>query len=94
MGDAFIDNNQLISAAKKASLDLADANADQPTIILRAKVLAELYSHNAPLTDEQLQTLIDLINNQIDKHLKLDRIEAKILDQNNKNLYFRAPKDD
>ena len=88
LGDAFIDNNQLISAAKKASLDLADANADQPTIILRAKVLAELYSHDAPLTDEQLQTLIDLINNQIDKHLKLDRIEAKILDQNNKNLYF------
>ena len=88
MGDAFIDNNQLISAAKKTSLDLADANADQATIILRAKVLAELYSHDAPLTDEQLQTLIDLINNQIDKHLKLDRIEAKILDQNNKNLYF------
>ena len=88
LGDAFIDNNQLISAAKKASLDLADANADQPTIILRAKVLAELYSHDAPLTDEQLQTLIDLINNQIDKHLKLDRIEVKILDQNNKNLYF------
>jgi hypothetical protein len=88
LGDAFIDNNQLISEAKKASLYLADANADQPTIILRAKVLAELYSHDAPLTDEQLQTLIDLINNQIDKHLKLDRIEAKILDQNNKNLYF------
>ena len=88
LGDAFIDNNQLISEAKKASLDLADANADQPTIILRAKVLAELYSHDAPLTDEQLQTLIDLMNNQIDKHLKLDRIEAKILDQNNKNLYF------
>ena len=88
LGDAFIDNNQLIYEAKKASINLADANADQPTIILRAKVLAELYSHDAPLTDEQLQTLIDLINNQIDKHLKLDRIEAQILDQNNKNLYF------
>ena len=33
-------------------------------------------------------TLCDFIERQISKHLKLDRIEAKILDEDNKNLYF------
>jgi len=28
------------------------------------------------------------LDNQVEKHLKLDRVEAAILDENNKNLYF------
>ena len=36
----------------------------------------------------QIQTLWNFLDVQVDKHLKLDRIEAAILDEDNKNLYF------
>src|SRR5210317_1804529 len=53
------------------------------------------------LSTEQLDTLITYIQAQVDKHLKLDRIEASIIDTDDKNIYFmwgkikrRYPKND
>ena len=74
----------LISAGKKAALSLADDDSSEDKVATKA---LELASDN-PLTDDQMKTLIKVISDQITKHLKLERIEAKILDEGNKNLYF------
>lgn len=88
LGDAFIDNMPLLAEAKMAARELADNEADEDAISIKAKVLAEIYAWSNPLTDLQIQNLINYIKAQMEKHLKLDRIEVKILDENNKNLYF------
>ena len=88
LGDGFIDNPPLISAAKKAALALADDDAGEDEIAAKALKLASEHPCENPLTDDQMKTLIKVISDQIAKHLKLERIEAKILDEGNKNLYF------
>ena len=40
------------------------------------------------LTDGQIKTIWAFLDKQVEKHLKLDRVEAAILDEDNKNLYF------
>ena len=48
-----------------------------------------LYADNASdFTDGQIKTIWTFLDRQVEKHLKLDRVEAAILDENNKNLYF------
>ena len=88
LGDGFIDNPPLISAAKSAALALADDDAGEDEIAAKALELASEHPCDDPLTDDQMKTLNKVISDQIAKHLKLDRIEAKILDEGNKNLYF------
>ena len=88
LGDAFIDNDELISKARDIALELADYDADGETIAIKVKVLAEMYAWDASLTDAQLENLIDFVKVKIEQHLQLDRIEAKILDAKNKNLYY------
>ena len=88
IGEAFIDNDELISQARKVALELADSEADEDAVIIKVKVLAEMYAWDAPLTNIQLENLIDFVKVKIEKHLKLDRIEAKILDAQSKNLYY------
>jgi len=88
LGDGFIDNPPLISAAKSAALALADDDAGEDEIAAKALELASEHPCDDPLTDDQMKTLNKVIADQIAKHLKLDRIEAKILDEGNKNLYF------
>ena len=69
-------------------------------IVAKANELGKEHSNEA-LSPEQLDTLIKYINAQIDKHLKLDRIEASIIDTDDKNIFFmwgkikrRYPKND
>mgnify|MGYP000983664767 CR=1 FL=1 len=88
LGDGFIDNPPLISAAKSAALALADDDAGEDEIVAKTLELASEHPCDDPLTDDQMKTLNKVISDQIAKHLKLDRIEAKILDEGNKNLYF------
>lgn len=47
-----------------------------------------MYAWDAPLNDNQLENLISFVKSKIEKHLQLDRIEAKILDAKNKNLDY------
>ena len=56
-------------------------------IVVRANELVKEHS-NEVLSPEQLNTLINLIERQVDKHLRLDRVEASIIDTDNKNMYF------
>ena len=88
LGDGFIDNPPLISAAKSAALALADDDAGEDEIVAKALELASEHPCDNPLTDDQMKTLIKVISDQIAKHLKLERIEAKILDEGNKSVYF------
>ena len=87
LGNAYIDNNKLLSKAKQSALQLAEHNADKNMIVFRANELVKLYSKE-PLSPEQLDTLITYIEAQVDKHLRLDRVEASIIDTDNKNMYF------
>ena len=87
LGDAFIDNKLLISKAKQTAFQLAEDNADKNMILVKANELVSEHS-NETLSIEQLDTLITYIQAQVDKHLKLDRVEASIIDTDNKNMYF------
>ena len=87
LGDAFIDNKLLISKAKQTAFQLAEDNADKNMILVKANELVSEYS-NETLSPDQLDTLITYIQAQVDKHLRLDRVEASIIDTDNKNMYF------
>ena len=87
LGAAFIDNTQLLSKAKQSAFQLAEDNADKDMIVAKANELGKEHSNEA-LSPEQLDTLIKYINAQIDKHLKLDRVEASIINTDDKNIYF------
>ena len=87
LGDAFIDNKILIHKAKQSAFQLAEDNADRAMMVAKAHELVKEYS-NELLSTEQLDTLIKYIQAQVDKHLKLDRVEAYIIDTDDKNIYF------
>ena len=87
-GEAFIDNDRLLSAAAKAAFDLAEAFADEAAVVLKASELAGQFDDGMPLTEIQMSVLRDYIQQRIDKHQKLDRIEAAIIDDPDKNVYY------
>ena len=100
LGDAYIDNKLLIYKAKQSAFQLAEDNADRAMIVAKAHELVKEYS-NESLSTEQLDTLITYIQAQVDKYLKLDRVEASIIDTDDKNVVFmwskikrRYPKND
>ena len=78
----------MISAAKIEAKVLSDRNASVEDIQSKAVELASLHTDDEGLPDGQLTMLIDLIQRQIDKHMHPDNIEAKIIDADNKNLWF------
>ena len=100
LGDAFLDNNKLLSKEKQSAFQLAEDNADKDMIVEKANELVKEHS-NETLSPKQLDTLITYIQAQVDKHLKLDRVEASIIDTDDKNVVFmwskikrRHPKND
>ena len=88
LGEAFIDNPALISAAKACAYELSEARADATTVRVWANELAIKHSSKEPLTDAQIAVLNDLIKRQLDKHQKPDSVESKLIDEGDKNLYF------
>lgn len=87
-GDAFIDNDPLFHAAAKAAVELAEVGADGTAVTAKAATLAKEFDDGTPLTDAQLSVLCDYIQQRIDKHQMLDRIEAVLIDDTNKNVYY------
>ena len=87
LGAAFIDDKLLLSKAKQSAFHLAEDNADKDMIVVKANELFSEHS-NEPLSPQQLDTLITYIQAQVYKHLRLDRVEASIIDTDNKNMYF------
>ena len=87
-GEAFIDNNPLLSAAARSAFDLAEDQADEAAVALKASELAGQFDNGTPLTEIQMSVLRDYIRQHIDKHQKLDRIEAALIDDPDKNVYY------
>ena len=87
LGTAFIDDKLLLSKAKQSAFHLAEDNADRDMIVAKANKLVKEHSSET-LSTEQLDTLITYIQAQVDKHLRLDRVEASIIDTDNKNIVF------
>ena len=87
LGDKFIHNKILIHKAKQSAFQLAEDNADRDMIIAKAHELVKEYS-NEVLSPEQLDNLISRIQAQVGKHLKLDKVEASIIDTDDKNVVF------
>jgi len=88
LGDAFIENNALISAAKRCAFELSEANATPEDVALKANELAVEHKDGEPLTNSQMDTLCDLMRRQIDKYQKPDHIESRLIDADDKNLWF------
>ena len=88
LGDAFIENESLITAARKCAFGLSEAKASEEDIAAKADELGAEYAKSEPLSHVQRQTLIEFIQRQVDKHLKPDAVEAQIIDANDKSLYF------
>ena len=87
-GDAFIDNDPLFHAAAKAAAEMAEAGANGAEVTAMAATLAKEFDDETPLTDAQMSALCDYIRQRIDKHQKLDRIEAALIDDPDKNVYY------
>ena len=87
LGDAFIDDKNLLSKAKQSAFQLAEDNADRDMIEERANELAKEHSKEE-LSSTQINTLISYIEAQVNKHLKLERVEASIIDTDDKNIVF------
>ena len=87
-GEAFIENDPLLSAAAKSAFDLAEARADEAAVALKALELAGQFDNGRPLNELQMSVLRDYIQQRINKHQKLDRVEAALIDDPDKNVYY------
>ena len=88
LGDDFIHNDKLISAAKYSCVQLASDWADISKI---KEVAANLEAEHCddPLTDGQIQTLLnEIMLPRIEKLKTPSIVESKILESGNKKLYF------
>ncbi len=88
LGDAFIENDALITAARSCAFGLSEARASLDDIAAKAGELVVEHAKNESLSNEQRQTLIQFIQRQVDRHLKPDTVEAQIIDADDKSLYF------
>ena len=88
LGDGFIEGKpELFKDARDVAKYIADVGKDEA--IFTDQLAQLLFRHKAlELSDTQIQTLWNFLDNQVEKHLRLDRVEAAILDEDNKNLYF------
>ena len=99
LGDAFIDNPQLIASAYKLAFTAVEEALSPEALMGRiTQLVFEHGFHN--ITNKQIDTLYTFIHSQMNKHNALDRVEAAIIDTDDKNLVFmwskikrRYPKD-
>ena len=86
-GEDFVDNPEIFKDARKVAKLIADTNKGEDVFSNQLHKLLSQYKEEK-LTDGQIKTISIFLNNQVEKHLKLDSVEAAILDEDNKNLYF------
>jgi len=87
LGEDFIHNPELFKEARKVAKYIADKGKSEE--VFTDQLTQLLVGHNVDeLTDGQIKTIWTFLDRQVEKHLNLDRVEAAILDEDNKNLYF------
>ena len=86
-GEDFIDDPELFKDARQVAKYIADMGKTDEVFFDQLTQL--VFRHYADeLTDGQIKTIWAFLDAQVEKHLRLDRVEAAILDEDNKNLYF------
>ena len=87
LGEDFIDNPELFKDARQVAKYIADMGKTDEVFFDQLTQL--VFRHNVDkFTDGQIKTIWKFLDKQVEKHLKLDRVEAAILDDDDKNLYF------
>jgi hypothetical protein len=87
LGEDFIDNPDLFKEARQVAKYIADRGKSDEVFLEQLTQL--VLRHNLDkFTDGQIKTIWTFLDKQVEKHLKLDRVEAAILDEDDKNLYF------
>jgi hypothetical protein len=87
-GDTFVSNDALVSAVKSAANDMAFKNVAHEEIVSKIKKLIGLYSPSKQLFDEHINTLVSICQRRIDKFEALSNVEAAIIDQGDKALWY------
>lgn len=87
LGDAFVDNDALISAVKAKAKELAETRSPGEQFFDEVLALSSEHSES-PLSNAQVKVLSDLISNEILKYQALDRAEASLIDLDDKNAWF------
>ncbi len=88
LGDAFVENRSLMLAARRSALDLVKQKASDDQIAIKVTELIGEHCEDKPLIEAQVQTLVHFVERQIQKHLNLDTVERRIIDADEKSLYF------
>ena len=88
LGDAFIENKLLVGAAKMAANQLNELRANKDQIVAKAEELIPIYNKGEALSPEQFNTLCKIITDRMAKLQKPDDIESKLIDTNDKNIWF------
>ena len=87
LGEDFTDNTELFKEARQVAKYIAERGKSDEVFLDQLTQL--VFRHNASdFTDGQIKTVWKFLDKQVEKHLKLDRVEATILDDDDKNLYF------
>ena len=87
LGEDFIQNPELFKEARKVAKYIADKGKSDE--VFTDQLTQLLVGHNVDeFTDGQIKTIWTFLDKQVEKHLNLDRVEAAILDEDSKNLYF------
>ena len=87
LGEDFIDNPDLFKEARQVAKYIADRGKSDD--VFTDQLTQLVFRHNVDkFTDGQIKTIWTFLDKQVEKHLKLDRVEAAILDDDDKNLYF------
>ena len=87
LGEDFIQNPELFKEARKVAKYIADKGKSEE--VFTDQLTQLLVGHNVDeFTDGQIKTIWTFLDKQVEKHLNLDRVEAAILDEDSKNLYF------
>jgi hypothetical protein len=77
----------LFKEARQVAKYIADRGKSDELFLDRLTQL--VFQHNASdFTDGQTKTIWKFLDRQVEKHLKLDRVEAAILDEDDKNPCF------
>jgi len=87
LGDAFIDNDSLISATKLKAKELSNTRTPGEDFTPEASALASELSET-PLSDDQIKALSGLLSSEITKYQALNAAETKLIDSDNKNAWF------
>ena len=87
-GDTFVSNDALVSAVKFAANDMAFKNVTHKEVVTKIKALVDLYSPSKQLFDEHISTLVGICQRRIDKFEALANVEAAIIDQGDKALWY------